>query len=40
MDINMPVMDGFASTRAIIEKYKIDAPIIIACTAFTDSETK
>ena len=40
MDINMPIMDGFATTRAIIEKYKNDAPIIIACTAFTDSETK
>ncbi|CAD8112089.1 unnamed protein product [Paramecium sonneborni] len=40
MDINMPIMDGFASTKAILEKYKQDAPIIIACTAFTDSETK
>ncbi|CAD8207334.1 unnamed protein product [Paramecium octaurelia] len=40
MDINMPIMDGFATTKAIIEKYKNDAPIIIACTAFTDSETK
>ncbi|CAD8194436.1 unnamed protein product [Paramecium octaurelia] len=40
MDINMPIMDGFATTKAIIEKYKEDAPIIIACTAFNDSETK
>ncbi|CAD8120344.1 unnamed protein product [Paramecium sonneborni] len=40
MDINMPIMDGFAATKAILEKYKKDAPIIIACTAFTDSETK
>ncbi|CAD8207868.1 unnamed protein product [Paramecium pentaurelia] len=40
MDINMPIMDGFATTKAIIEKYKKDAPKIIACTAFTDSETK
>jgi CheY-like chemotaxis protein len=40
MDINMPLMDGFTATRRIIEKYKLNAPKIIACTAFTDSDTK
>lgn len=33
-------MDGFTATTAIIQKYKIGAPSIIACTAFTDSDTK
>ena len=40
MDINMPIMDGYVTTRAIINKYKIGSPKIIACTAFTDSQTR
>ena len=40
MDVNMPIMDGLTATRKIIEKYTLATPKIIACTAFTDSDTK
>jgi len=33
MDVQMPEMDGFAATRAVIEKYGDKRPIIIAMTA-------
>ncbi|CAD8083224.1 unnamed protein product [Paramecium sonneborni] len=38
MDVNMPIMDGFQATEQII-KFN-DKNIIVACTAFTDVETK
>ncbi|CAD8089112.1 unnamed protein product [Paramecium sonneborni] len=37
MDINMPILDGWEASRQIKKKFKIS---IIACTAFTDNETK
>ncbi|CAD8053324.1 unnamed protein product [Paramecium primaurelia] len=38
MDVNMPMMDGFQATEQIL---KLDDNfIIVACTAFTDVETK
>ncbi|CAK65023.1 unnamed protein product (macronuclear) [Paramecium tetraurelia] len=40
MDINMPIMDGYVTTKAILNKYKAGSPKIIACTAFTDSQTR
>ncbi|CAD8085693.1 unnamed protein product [Paramecium sonneborni] len=38
MDVNMPIMDGFQATEQI-QKFD-DRNIIVACTAFTDVETK
>ncbi|CAD8210413.1 unnamed protein product [Paramecium octaurelia] len=40
MDINMPIMDGYVTTKAVLNKYKAGSPKIIACTAFTDSQTR
>lgn len=40
MDINMPIMDGYVTTKTILNKYKVGSPKIIACTAFTDSQTR
>ncbi|CAD8092885.1 unnamed protein product [Paramecium sonneborni] len=37
MDINMPLLDGWEASRQIKKKFSIS---IIACTAFTDNETK
>ncbi|CAK85537.1 unnamed protein product (macronuclear) [Paramecium tetraurelia] len=37
MDINMPLLDGWEASRQIKKKCSIS---IIACTAFTDNETK
>ncbi|CAD8213959.1 unnamed protein product [Paramecium octaurelia] len=37
MDINMPLMDGWEASRQIKKWFSI---AIIACTAFTDNETK
>ncbi|MGB3724355.1 MAG: response regulator [Glaciecola sp.] len=36
----MPVMDGITATRAIITKYKQDAPVIVALTANTYADDK
>ncbi|CAD8180658.1 unnamed protein product [Paramecium pentaurelia] len=38
MDVNMPIMDGFQATEQIL-KFDNDN-IIVACTAFSDVETK
>lgn len=38
MDINMPIMDGFLATEKILSYDSKN--VIIACTAFTDIETK
>lgn len=40
MDINMPLKDGFAATQDILNLKLSKPPIIIACTAFSDVETK
>ncbi|CAD8170731.1 unnamed protein product [Paramecium octaurelia] len=37
MDINMPILDGWEASRQIKKRFSIP---IIACTAFTDNETK
>ncbi|CAD8077187.1 unnamed protein product [Paramecium primaurelia] len=37
MDINMPLLDGWEASRQIKKRFSI---AIIACTAFTDNETK
>ncbi|CAK74213.1 unnamed protein product (macronuclear) [Paramecium tetraurelia] len=39
MDINMPLMDGYETTQKLISRYGNQIKII-ACTAYTDSETK
>lgn len=36
----MPLMDGYTATKEILCLFKSHPPKIIACTAFTDSETK
>ncbi|KAL4472630.1 hypothetical protein ABPG74_018579 [Tetrahymena malaccensis] len=45
MDIDMPIMNGYQSTQAILDFYKqkhpnINPPIISACTAFVSNEDK
>ena len=43
MDINMPQMDGYQTTDMILGLAKngiIQRPIIVACTAYSDHETK
>lgn len=37
MDINMPIMDGVEASKQIKKRF---TPVIIACTAYTDNETK
>ena len=41
MDCNMPIMDGYDSTKSIRETYrkcKVQQPMIIACTGHTEPE--
>lgn len=38
MDINMPIMDGFTATEKILAHDNQN--LIVACTAFTDVDTK
>jgi CheY-like chemotaxis protein len=38
MDINMPILDGIEATIQI--KHNHEDIVIIACTAFTDTETR
>ncbi|EAR88385.2 ATPase, histidine kinase-, DNA gyrase B (macronuclear) [Tetrahymena thermophila SB210] len=45
MDIDMPIMNGYQSTQAILDFYKqkhpnVNPPIISACTAFVSNEDK
>lgn len=40
MDCHMPDMDGFAATRAIIEKYGDDRPTVMALTASSMEEDR
>lgn len=37
MDINMPLLDGLEASKLIKKRF---SPSIIACTAYTDNETK
>lgn len=37
MDINMPLLDGIEASKIIKKRF---SPVIIACTAYTDNETK
>jgi len=39
MDINMPLMNGYETSRNLISLYGNQIKII-ACTAYTDSDTK
>ena len=36
----MPIMDGFEATKKILTEYSEVDYQIVACTAFTDAETK
>ena len=41
MDCNMPIMDGYDSTKSIRQLYKkskLQQPMIIACTGHTEPE--
>jgi CheY-like chemotaxis protein len=44
MDIDMPIMNGYESTQAILQfyaayfKYPLKPPVISACTAFVSHD--
>ena len=43
MDLDMPIKDGFETSKEIIELYEAEQkpiPAIIACTAYVGEESK